>query len=162
MVTPRTASTKQHIYDMEPVAAPLEQQADVTALHHLLEQESATNHLQLVTASGRTVSIPESVFWILERVTQVMANGDAVTVVPVNQALTVQQAANILNVSSQYLAQLLMDDQIPVVQTEAGHRIRIEELLKYKNRRDQARAEALDELADLSQQYGGYTELNLV
>ena len=62
---------------------------------------------KLVGAQGESISIPESVFYGLERVAEVFARGDAITIVPVGKELTTQQAADLLNVSRQYLVRLL-------------------------------------------------------
>jgi len=68
-----------------------------------------------VTPDEVDVAIPESLHQILAWVAQVMANGDAVTVIPVSQQLTVQQAADILNVPRPYMLGLLEQGEIPFV-----------------------------------------------
>jgi len=102
-----TLAIEEPIYDMKPIVAPPEQQADIEALYHLLENEQTKGHLRLVTPDEVDVAIPESLHQILAWVAQVMANGDAVTVIPVSQQLTVQQAADILNVPRPYMLGLL-------------------------------------------------------
>jgi excisionase family DNA binding protein len=82
----------------------------------------------------------------------VLARGDG-------SELTTQQAADILNVSHQYLIRLLDEGAVPSTQTGADRRIRVDDLLRYKQQRDRERAEALDELTQLSQEMGGYDEL---
>ncbi len=152
-------SIEKRIDRMAPVSAPPEQQNDVKTLVHLLEREKAGSPLQLVTADGESAFIPESVLWILAQVAQVMASGDAVSIVPVSQELTVQQAADLLNVPLPYLVRLLEEGHVPFRRTETGRGIRVADVITYKRQRDQERSDLLDELADLSQQYGGYHEL---
>lgn len=161
MIDPTTTSNEQRIHHLNPVAVPPEEQGDIAALHHLLEKEMTEyrGHLQLVTADGNRVPIPASIFGILEQVVQVMANGDAIRVVPMRPELTLQQAADLLNVPSHYLTQLLEEGDIPSVYSGTEYRIRIEDILAYKSVRDKERADSLDELTKLSQQYGGYNEL---
>ena len=115
--------------------------------------------MQLVGPGGESIEIPESVFYVLERITEVLASGDAITVVPVGKELTTQQAANLLNVSRQYLVRLLDQGEIPFRRTGKHRRLRVEDVLAYRERRDRDRKAALDELAQQSEEFGGYSEL---
>ncbi len=145
---------------MNPVAAPEDQRERLAALLHLLEQvrpeadEPAA--YKLVTPTGEVTELPESVFLLLERVIEVLARGDAITVVPVGKELTTQQAANILNVSRQYLVRLLDEGRIPHRKTGTHRRVRMEDLLAYKRQRDQSRREGLRELSRMTEDFGGY------
>ena len=78
-----------------------------------------------------------------------IASGEAVTLVPVAQKLTTQQAADILNVSRPYLIGLLESGDMPFTLTGRHRRINAEDLFAYKDKRDRKRAEALSELAQL-------------
>ena len=149
---------------MTPVTAPPEQRADVIALSKALgaaphrgKRRAGTS--KLVGPNGETIAIPEAVFYVLERVVQVMARGDAITVVPVGKELTTQQAADLLNVSRQYLVRLLEGGRIPFKKTGKHRRLRVEDVLAFKAERDRERKAALDELTGLTEEYGGYGEL---
>lgn len=115
---------------------------------------------RLVGPSGEQIPLPEPMFHLLARMAEVLARGDAVTIVPVGQELTTQQAADLLNVSRQYLIRLLDANELPFTRTGGKHRrLRIEDVLAYKARRDREREEGLDELAAMTQDSGGYPEL---
>lgn len=156
-------SLEEQIRRMTPVAAPPEQRADVAALFRLLDRAAHGRRkrgaCKLVGPLGETISIPESVFYVLERVAEVMARGDSITVVPVGQELTTQQAADILNVSRQYLVRLLNEGRIPYTKTGRHRRVRIEDVLAFKEERDRQRKAGLDELTRMSEELGGYDEL---
>lgn len=146
-----------------PVAAPADQRDRVAALLDLVRQprpaRSADQAYKLTAPTGEVTEVPEAVFLLLERMLEALARGDAVTVVPVGKELTTQQAADILNVSRQYLVRLLDDGRVPYRRTGTHRRVRIEDVMAYKRQRDRDREAALDDLTALSLEFGGYGEL---
>jgi len=101
-------------------------------------------------------------FHLLARLAKVSARGDAVTIVPVGQELTMQQAADLINVSRQHLVRLLDENELPFTRIDGGHRsLSIEDVLSYRARRDHEREAGLDDLAAMTQDMGGYPELNV-
>jgi excisionase family DNA binding protein len=146
---------------MTPVAAPPEQQAQVVALSKALEgmahqRRKRAPKCQLVGPKGETIPLPESVFYVLERVAEVMARGDSITVVPVGREVTTQQAADLLNVSRQYVIRLLDEGRIPFRKTGKHRRLRIEDVLSFKETRDKDRRAGLRELSRMTEEFGGY------
>ena len=146
---------------MTPVAAPPDQQAQVVALSRALEgmthpPKRRAPKCQLVGPRGESIPLPESVFYVLERVAEVMARGDSITVVPVGREVTTQQAADLLNVSRQYLVRLLDEGRIPFRKTGKHRRLRIEDVLRFKETRDKDRRAGLRELSRMTQEFGGY------
>ena len=146
---------------MTPVAAPPEQQAQVVALSKALEgmvhpPKRRAPKCQLVGPKGEVIALPASVFYLLERVVEVLARGDSITVVSVGREVTTQQAAGLLNVSRQYLVRLLDEGRIAFRKTGKHRRLRIEDVLEFKEKRDKDRRAGLRELSRMTQDFGGY------
>jgi excisionase family DNA binding protein len=78
-----------------------------------------------------------------------IGRGDSVTLVPVNKMLTTQQAADILNISRPFLISLLEKGEIEFSLVGRHRRIKAEHLFAYKKARDERRAAALSDLAEL-------------
>lgn len=89
---------------------------------------------------------------LLMEVLRPIGAGDAVTLVPVSQMLTTQQAADILNVSRPFLIGLLERGEIRHEKVGRHRRIRAEDLFSYKSRRDEKREQALADLAEIDAQ----------
>ena len=161
MPTTVVHSFEDQIRRMTPVSAPPEQRAQVAELSRAIEgmvhpPARKAPRCKLVGPGGESIPIPESVFYLLERVAEVMARGDAITVVPVGKEVTTQQAATLLNVSRQYLVRLLEEGRIPYRKTGKHRRLRIEDVLAFKEQRDRDRRAGLRELSRMTQEFGGY------
>jgi excisionase family DNA binding protein len=161
MATSSAPTMEDLIRRMTPVAAPPDQQSQVIALSKAIDAmirspKRQAPKCQLVGPKGEAIPVPESVLFVLERVAEVMAGGDSVTVVPVNRELTTQQAADLLNVSRQYLVRLLDEGRIPFGRTGKHRRVRIDALLEFKTKRDKDRRAGLRELSRMTEEFGGY------
>ena len=161
MASPASETLEARIRRMTPVAAPDDQQAQIADLSRALESFAHSSRrrpgrLRLVGPGGETIALPESVVLVLERVTEVLARGDSITVVPVSKEVTTTQAADLLSVSRQYLVRLLEGGRIPFRKTGKHRRLRIGDVLAYKAQRDKDRRAGLRELSRLTQEFGGY------
>lgn len=112
----------------------------------------------LVGPQGEEVVLPPAVSQALRQLVHLLAQDQSVAVVSVEQELTTQQAAELLNVSRPYLIRLLEEGKIPFTKTGTHRRVRLADVLAYKQRRDHARGEVLDRLAQLNQELGLYDE----
>jgi excisionase family DNA binding protein len=148
------------VVEPELIAAPEEERAALRTVGRFLEQAADGNGVppQLVGPDGNTVPLPASALRLLRAVVRHLAQGQALSLVPIDKALTTQEAADLLNVSRPHLVKLLEQGDIPYTKTGTHRRIRFADLMTYKAQRDAQRAEALTELTRLSQEIGLYDE----
>jgi excisionase family DNA binding protein len=113
--------------------------------------------VQADDAPEEVVVIPMPAFRLLTDILMQMARGNAVTLMPIQTELTTQQAADILNVSRPFLIGLINDNKIPCRKVGTHRRIRLEDLMAYKQEVDRQRLQVLEELAREAQELGmGY------
>ena len=103
------------------------------------------------------VAIPEIAFRMLEVILDELAQGHAVALSPVDQEVSTQKAADLLNVSRPYLIKLLESGKIPFRKVGTHRRVRLADLLEYKARMDAEAERAYAELVQQAQELGmGY------
>ncbi|MBV9798925.1 MAG: helix-turn-helix domain-containing protein [Solirubrobacterales bacterium] len=111
----------------------------------------------LVGPGGERIELPASAFEALKLVIDALAGGQSITLVPHDKELTSQEAADVLHVSRPHLIKLLDFGEIPFHRVGTHRRIRLEDVLAYRARRDAERDAALSELTRLSEELpGGY------
>jgi excisionase family DNA binding protein len=76
-----------------------------------------------------------------------MQLGRAVVLIPENQQLTTQRAADLLGVSRPHLVKLLEAGGLPYHKAGGHRRIFLKDLVAYRKRRDVERKAALDRIA---------------
>lgn len=106
--------------------------------------------------AGDRVELPAEVYQVLRQVVDALAQGLAVTVAPVTQTLTTQQAADLLGVSRPTVIKLCDEGKLAFERVGSHRRIMLRELLAYRERRRdeqyaalEATAVSLDEEEDL-------------
>lgn len=141
---------------INPVAPEAEEYREFQASYRAIPRLKSAHGVRLVGPDGQEVALPPTLLRILLSAAAAISRGDAVSVVPVHRELTTQQAAEILNVSRQYLVRLLDEGQIPYSKVGAHRRVRFDDLMAYKCEREARRREKLRELTQASQEEGLY------
>ena len=101
-----------------------------------------------------TMEIPGHALRLLVDILAQIANGNAVTISPVHAELTIQQVADLLNVSRPYLVKLLEERKIPFRGVGNRHRVLLTDLLKCKHDNDSERRAIADALTAEAQSLG--------
>lgn len=147
------------VLDREPIAATEQERPNIAKVEDFftrLDNDRKPSLPRLVSLAGEAIDLPEPVFHLLRQLVHDLAQGNSVTIVPVHKELTTQAAADILNVSRQYLVELLSAGAIPFTLVGTHRRIRFGDLMDYKERRDHNRREGLSRLTKKSQKMGLY------
>ena len=109
--------------------------------------------LEIVEGAVREeLVIPASALRLLVDILTEMAEGNAVTMIPIHAELTTQQAADFLNVSRPFLVGLIEKGELPCHKVGTHRRIRFSDLINYKKQINQERMKVLDELAKQAQE----------
>jgi excisionase family DNA binding protein len=109
------------------------------------------------TEHERSVKVPREAFELFLEVLGQMANGNAVTIVPIHAELTTQQAADLLNVSRPYLVALLETGKLQFRKVGKHRRVLFAHLAEYKGKDEERQRQVMQELAAEAQRHGlGY------
>ncbi|SNC64567.1 transcriptional regulator, AlpA family [Kytococcus aerolatus] len=123
-----------------------------TDLEAMLDLSTFLDHqtepAALVGPDGQTVPLPLEAFTVLKEVADAMRQGRGITVAPVDQALTTQEAADFLGISRPTLVKLLEAGQIPFERPAGGRhrRVRLADVVAYQEAQRTQRRTLLDEM----------------
>jgi excisionase family DNA binding protein len=124
------------------------------ALAAYLVTQFETQRIQIFDDKNQAhpVELPTSALCLLVDILAELADGNAVKVVPIHAELTTQEAADLLNVSRPHLVKLLEDGSLLFHKTGKHRRVRFADLMSFKEQRDQASEQAMQELAAQAQE----------
>lgn len=109
--------------------------------------------IQLTDAQGnkKDIQLPAVSLQLLLDALNELKEGKGVTLVTVQEELTTQEAAEILNVSRPFLVKLLDQGDIPSRKVGSKRRVLAKDILSYKTKIIESRQHVLDKLAQKSQ-----------
>ncbi len=119
-----------------------------------LSTKEESQSIRVIDQAGEheAVKVPTAAFRLLIDILSEMAQGNAVSMIPVHAELTTQEAADMLNVSRPYLVKLLDSGEIQYHKVGSHRRVYYRDLAEYKARIDGARNKALEALAAEAQE----------
>ncbi len=144
-----TASTLEHT-----VLPPNESLDELVAM--LRTASAAERSTTLSGPNGQQLILPAEVFEVLRDIVEAMAAGQAVTIAPVHQRLTTQEAADLLGVSRPTLVKLLEAGDMPFEQPGRHRRVRLADVLAYRERSSLERRAALDRMVEIADEADMY------
>lgn len=104
-----------------------------------------------IPETGETVVLPAAALRLIIDLLAAMADGNAVTLIPIDAELTTQQAADLLGVSRPFLIRQLEAGEIPFRKVGTHRRVLFADAMTYKRAVDEKRLESLSELAEQAQ-----------
>lgn len=110
----------------------------------------------LIDSSGNRTELPKPIFEMLADIVQEIKQGHSIVMMPEDEPLTTQAAANFLGVSRQHLVDLLEKGKIDFHYVGTHRRVYFRDLKEYADKRDNARKETLDDLFDKVTDAGKY------
>jgi excisionase family DNA binding protein len=97
------------------------------------------------------IALPAAALGLLRQVLDELAKGNLVTVVPHDAELSTQQAADLLRVSRPFVIKLVDEGRIPCRKVGLHRRIRLADVLRFKQENERERNAALEQLQSEAQ-----------
>ena len=121
-----------------------------------LLKDTSSESVTLLSPDGERILLPREILDVLSNVVKAMAEGQAVVIAPVHQRLTTQEAADLLGISRPTFVKLLEEGKIPYERPGRHRRVRLVDVLDYRNHRSTERRAALDRMVEIAEQSGMY------
>jgi len=124
--------------------------AEVGRVHDFLTahaQAGPDRYYLMGSAAEDRVELPVEIYRVLRKVVEALQQGLAVTVAPMTQTLTTQQAADLLGVSRPTVIKLLDEGEIPFERVGTHRRVLLRDLLAYREQRRAEQYAALEATA---------------
>jgi excisionase family DNA binding protein len=105
-----------------------------------------------ITGGNVDIVVPAKALGLLVDILAHMGEGRSVTVLPIREELTTQQAANLLRVSRPHLVTMLERRELPFRKVGKHRRVFLQDVLKYQQESRRKQEAALDALASQAQE----------
>lgn len=101
---------------------------------------------QLIGTDGETVALPDEIYRVLTIVVNEMKAGHSVSITPLSQRISTQEAADLLGLSRPTLVKLLETGEIAYEQPGRHRRVLLADVLNYREQNHTAAMKTLDDL----------------
>lgn len=129
----------------------------IAGLARFIERESLEiGKPRLVGPDNESIDLPDEVYEILVRVTSALRAGNAVSVVPYAMRIGTQEAAEMLGISRPTFIRLLERDELPYEQPGRHRRIKLTDVLAYRDRTHSRVIDRLDAMTGEASALGLY------
>jgi excisionase family DNA binding protein len=142
----------QHHSFISPQEANAAQQAR-TAFARFAAQDRMPVVRILDDEHEQEIELPKSAVPLLLDILNILATGQRVKILPENAEISTAEAADVLNVSRPFVIKLLEAGEIPYRKVGTHRRIRIDDLLAYKEEDTRKREAILDELVRIAEEH---------
>jgi len=147
------AAQEKHIFEI-PSDEEAKLAADSSRILAACSGQGDTATLRLID-DDKDITVPVKAIHMLADILNQMAQGNAVSIVPIHAELTTQQAADMLNVSRPYLIKNILDTgKMAYHKSGTRRKILYKDLLAYKNKDLEERKALMAELAKQAQELG--------
>src|SRR5438105_4118606 len=116
----------------EPITLPITERGQIRDLKRMLDLGVPT----LVNETGERLVFPPTVYDVLRKVVELMAQGKSVTLLPDNQMVTTQRAADLLGMSRPFFIKLLETGAMAHHRVGNQRRVCLRDVLEFSRKRD--------------------------
>ena len=118
------------------------------ALHELKSEETQV----FLLIGKKKLQLDPYIANLLVEVFEQLSEGKPVSILPHNAEMTTRQAASILNVSRPYVSRLLKEGKMDFEMRDTHRRIRLEEVMRYKQEQAVRRRDALARMTEIAEE----------
>ena len=151
-----TLSDMSDVLEVRPGEVPAKELADFERALERRRRPGRGQTPKLVGSDGTATELPEGIHELLVSIVEHLKAGNGVTVIPMHAELTTVEAAELLNVSRPFLIKQLEAGALPHHMVGTHRRLRLADVLAYRDRMDTAAEEALAAMTAEAEDLGLY------
>jgi len=130
-------------------------QRDLAILERALVKKRGKT-ARLTGFDGHRIEIPSDLVDALLLIVQQLKTGHGVSIAALRAEITTAEAAELLNVSRPFVIKLLESGVMPFRRVGTHRRVRLIDVLEYRDRQDAVASAALDEMVRQAEKHGLY------